>query len=69
MSYKQWAEGVARDKRATFLITSFDERDDDGKQLFWSNEDGWVDKSSATRYTYDEMQRLHLPIDGYWTKG
>lgn len=30
--------------------------------LFWSNDLGWVDKASATRFTYDE-------IHGFITRG
>ena len=28
---------------------------EDGELLFWSNEDGWVGKDTATQFTYDEI--------------
>lgn len=28
---------------------------EDGELLFWSNDLGWVDKASATPFTYDEI--------------
>lgn len=34
--------------------------------LFWSNEDGWVNQASATRFTTEERQSLRLPIGGNW---
>jgi hypothetical protein len=39
---------------------------DDG--LFWSNEDGWVDKDSATKFSTYERQMLRLPLDGKWVE-
>lgn len=33
---------------------------------FWSNEDGWVDLASATKFTPDEYKSLNLPIGGTW---
>ena len=68
MSYKQWDESRKRARMSDYVIVSMDERDDDGSQLYWSNVDGWVDKASATVYTHEEMTRLHLPLDGYWTR-
>ena len=38
------------------------ERDDDFEPLYWSNEDGWVDIKSATRFTEHESIVLELPI-------
>lgn len=34
--------------------------------LYWSNEDGWVNYSSATHFTEQEMKKFSLPIDGKW---
>lgn len=34
--------------------------------LYWSNENGWVDPYSADRFTVEEQRTLNLPIDGYW---
>ena len=36
--------------------------DDDFEPLYWSNEDGWVDVKSATRFTEEESKLLQLPI-------
>jgi len=36
------------------------------KTLFWSNEDGWVDWASATKFTARDIKVLNLPIDGVW---
>lgn len=33
---------------------------------WWSNEDGWVDKESATIFTYAETKNLNLPMHGRW---
>ncbi len=37
-----------------------------GNGLWWSNDDGWVDKPSAARFTYKETKTLSLPIGGKW---
>jgi hypothetical protein len=34
--------------------------------LFWSNDNGWGDYESATRFTEDERQTLTLPLGGEW---
>ena len=36
------------------------------KTEFWSNEDGWADLASATRFTEKEKETLRLPMDGSW---
>lgn len=33
---------------------------------FWSNEQGWVDLSSADLFTVQEQAQLNLPTDGEW---
>jgi hypothetical protein len=33
---------------------------------YWSNEDGWVDISSATRFSKADTKVFHLPTDGHW---
>jgi len=42
----------------------------DGKErLYWSNADGWVDRSAATRFTAEEKETYNLPIDNEgWEK-
>ena len=34
--------------------------------LFWSNEDGWTDRDSATVFTAQERDTLRLPLGGMW---
>ena len=34
--------------------------------LYWSNDHGYVDKESATRFTDDEKHTLRLPLEGEW---
>lgn len=41
-------------------------RDDEGELLYWSNDDGWADASSADTFSTAEMLELHLPIGGAW---
>lgn len=48
----------ARWNAKRFLITNGD--------LWWSNEHGWGDQESATRFTQAERYRLSLPLGGYW---
>jgi len=40
----------------------------EGEPMYWSNEFGWVDLESATRFTEDETKRLNLPTGGEWKK-
>lgn len=52
---------------ATFVIRSTGERDDEtGRPLFWSNDDGWVDRNSATVFSQDEAASKRLPMAGEW---
>lgn len=36
---------------------------DDDRFLYWSNEDGWVDIFSATRFTKEEIDSISLPCE------
>ncbi len=36
--------------------------------LYWSNQDGWVHRKSATIFTETERAELNLPIDGIWER-
>jgi hypothetical protein len=38
----------------------------DDETLFWSNADGWVDRSSATSFSHQEMKEFNLPVGGMW---
>jgi hypothetical protein len=40
--------------------------DETGEPLYWSNEDGWVDRESATPFTPAEAEVFQLPADSYW---
>ena len=39
---------------------------EDGRVLFWSNTDGWVDYQSADKFTPEQRASLRLPIGGAW---
>ena len=45
-------------------LVIYDQRSDADDPLFWSNEDGWVDRDSATTFTTSEASATHLPIGG-----
>jgi hypothetical protein len=36
--------------------------------LYWSNDDGWVDRGSATIFTQLEAIHLNLPMGGCWER-
>lgn len=36
------------------------------RNLFWSNEDGWVEYYSADSFNDDEKDTLNLPLEGEW---
>jgi Zn ribbon nucleic-acid-binding protein len=36
------------------------------EESYWSNEDGWVDRKSASLFTPEEKATLNLPMDGDW---
>jgi len=36
--------------------------------LWWSNENGWVDQDSATRFTTQERYAYRLPLEGCWLR-
>ena len=40
----------------------------DKPELYWSNEDGWVDKASATIFDIWDVESSRLPFGGYWAK-
>jgi len=40
-------------------------RNQSDDQLFWSNQDGWVETQEDI-YSQDERLTLALPIDGIW---
>lgn len=39
---------------------------DDDAAVFWSNEDGWVDRDSADTFTDPDHRILNLPDGGRW---
>ena len=38
----------------------------DDNTLYWSNENGWVDLDSATKFTLTERRRFVPTVNGYW---
>lgn len=42
--------------------------DDYPDPLYWSNEDGWVKFSGATRFSQEEKEAFDLPFDGGWSR-
>jgi len=43
------------------------EKGAEGETLYWSNDDGWVDKDSATLFSNDEREEYtHIPSGGQW---
>ena len=44
------------------VIRSREEFHSNGKPLFWSNEDGWVDRKSATLFSKKETEEFDLPL-------
>lgn len=55
-----------KEKEITYKIVSTNEKDDDGTFLYWSNENGWVDKESADNFTIEEQKTLNLPTFSKW---
>jgi hypothetical protein len=50
-----------------YVVISTTEKDDETDEpLYWSNDDGWVDLGSATRFSSEEKKKLDLPIGGKW---
>lgn len=49
-----------------FVIASQTPDLPDDDTLYWSNEDGWVELDSATKFTLTERRRFTPPISGYW---
>ena len=45
----------------TYLIAQKPNRD-----LWWSNEDGWVDFDSADQFTEEDVYYANLPLEGEW---
>lgn len=37
------------------------ELDDNGDHLYWSNDEGWTQKKSATRFTMNECEAFNEP--------
>ena len=38
------------------------EETEENEYLYWSNDLGWVDKDSATKFTKDEINKLNMPL-------
>lgn len=48
-----------------YVIRALRERDEVGP-LYWANEFGWVDRSSADTFDESEVTTLNLPMGGVW---
>ena len=47
-------------------IVSTAEQDEDGNDLYWQTELGWVLLADADRFSLAEQRTLHLPQTGHW---
>lgn len=52
-----------QDRKEGFIIRGREDRE--GETLYWSNEDGWVDRGSATVFTDAERQAFALPLEAH----
>lgn len=37
-------------------------------EAYWSDDDGWVNKKSATSFTEAESKEYELPVGGEWVE-
>lgn len=44
-------------------------KNSEGEILFWSNEDGWVYRDSATLFKPEDIRTFNPPIEGEWVNG
>ena len=52
-----------------YVIRSDHERDYATLEpLYWSNADGWVDRTHADTFAENEMKNLNLPLTGEWVE-
>ena len=58
--YDSYCPNCELESQTYWVIANIDE------SLFWSNQDGWVDLGSATRFSTDDRYSLRLPIAGSW---
>lgn len=52
--------------KKNYVIFSFEatKNDLEHEPLFWSNKDGWVALSTATKFTKEEVEWYRMPDDG-----
>ncbi len=48
------------------IKSTADVDDETGESLYWSNEDGWVSKHSADKFSLADTSNLRLPTGGEW---
>lgn len=55
-------------KRHEEYVIANESLEPDGKRLFWSNDDGWVDRANCTSFTWRERYEsgFTLPMGGVW---
>lgn len=49
-----------------FIIINLEREMLADERTYWSNEDGWVDVNSATRFDHAEIVKVNLPFLGAW---
>ena len=55
----------------TYVIWLVGPKDGDGAEfepLFWSNENGWGDFASATKFSQEDTGAVTLPTEGQWVR-
>jgi hypothetical protein len=51
-------------REMTYRVRNTTDANGETEVLYWSNEDGWGDKGSATIFTVEERYSFNLPIGG-----
>ena len=56
---------ITLDNGPAYVVQAIDGGDE---PLFWSNDLGWVELESATRFTINERAVLNPPLGGIWAE-
>lgn len=57
---------MSSDYTIHYIIRANTEVTEEGRPLFWHNDDGWVELDDAMSFTASERLSLNLPIDSEW---
>lgn len=58
---------INRDDMNYYIRSTVEVDSEDGYPLYWSNDDGWVDKDSATVFTANEKDSIpYIPANSEW---